>query len=73
MDSPLRAERKKRGWSQKQLGDKVGLSAPQISRIETDGVKADVLIALAAAFDYSLTFDQISNPKNYTGAKPDAA
>lgn len=66
MDSPLRAERKKRGWSQKQLGDKVGLSGPQISRIETEGVKADVLLKLAEVFNYSLTFDQISNPKDYT-------
>jgi len=65
MDSPLRTERKRRGWSQQFVGDKVGLSAPQISRIEADGVKSPYvgkILKLAELFGFTLSLDQICNP-----------
>lgn len=63
MDSPLRAERKRRKWSQKDVGDKVGLSAPQISRIEAGGVNPYVqkILKLVKTFEFSLSIEQICN------------
>lgn len=65
MDSPLRAERKRRKWSQGFVGEKVGLSAPQISRIEAEGVKSPYvgkILKLAELFGFTLSLDQICNP-----------
>lgn len=64
MNSPLRAERKKRKWSQTFVGKQVGLSAPQISRIETSGVKTKYMqkiFDLLKLFDYSISLEQISS------------
>lgn len=65
MDSPLRIARKKRNWSQKEVGDKVGLTAPQVSRIEANGVESSYLkkiLHLVKIFDYSITLEEICNP-----------
>jgi len=61
-----------RGWSQKKLSDITGITASQISRIETgviDNISSDILIKLAKAFgvsvDYILGLTTISTPKSY--------
>jgi transcriptional regulator with XRE-family HTH domain len=62
MESPLKTERKRRGWSQQFVGDKVGLSAPQISRIEANGVESPYLgkiLNLVKLFGFSLSLEQI--------------
>ena len=68
MDSPLKADRNKRDWSQTDVAKRVGLTAPQISRIEKGGVNSPFMkkiLKLVEIFDYSLSLDQICNPKKY--------
>ena len=65
----LRSSRK---WNQKELAQKIGLSASQVSRIEsgeTKSISSDILVKLAKEFhvstDYILGLTVISVPKNY--------
>jgi len=60
------------GISQKELANRIGISAPQMSRIvsgETKTVSSDILIAVAKEFkvstDYILGLTEISFRKNY--------
>jgi transcriptional regulator with XRE-family HTH domain len=64
--------RKDRGWSQKDLAEKINVARSQISRIESGDTKSvgnDILIALAKLFhvstDYLLGITRISTPKSY--------
>lgn len=60
------------GISQKDLSEKIGLSAPQLSRIisgKTPTISNDALIGIAETFkvstDYILGLSSVSIPKNY--------
>ncbi len=60
------------GISQKELADKIGLSAPQLSRIisgKTSTINSDALIGIAETFkvstDYILGLSSVSVRKNY--------
>lgn len=59
----LRSLRKARGWSQAQLGQRVGLSQERISVIESqpEKVNLDTLLTLAMALDAEFSI----------GARPD--
>lgn len=64
--------RSSKGWNQKELAQKIGLSASQVSRIEsgeTKSVSSDILVKLAKEFkvstDYILGLTAISVPKSY--------
>ena len=52
----IRNTRRKRGWSQTQLGDKVGLRQETISLIETGNpaTKIDTILSVLAALDLEL-------------------
>ena len=50
----IQAERRRRGWSQRELGRRAGLTQPKISGIERGGrpwVPSLVLVRLAAALE----------------------
>jgi DNA-binding Xre family transcriptional regulator len=58
--SRLAQLRERRGMSQTQLAAKVGMSGPNISRIETSPSKnltLETMLRLFAALDYEVTFD----------------
>lgn len=51
----IREARKKRGWSQEELGNKSGLSRPTIARVEADNDVTTATIAkVAHALDLRL-------------------
>lgn len=51
----IRESRKKRGWSQEELGNKSGLSRPTIARVEADNDVTTATIAkVAHALDLRL-------------------
>ncbi len=53
----IQRTRKKRGWTQGQLGDRTGLRQGTISLIETghDAVRLDTLLRILAALDLEFT------------------
>lgn len=55
MHTVLERERKKRGWSQREVAKRIGVSAPMMTMIETGKRKPsfDVLIRLLDLFDCS--------------------
>lgn len=64
--------RKDRGWSQKELAEKIHVASSQISRLEsgaTENVSTEILISAAKLFhvsaDYLLGLTQVSVPKSY--------
>lgn len=64
--------RTNRGWNQKELAERMGIAASQLSRIEngeTKNISGDILIKLAKEFcvstDYILGLTTVSVPKNY--------
>jgi len=68
----VRLLRQDRGWSQKELADKVFVAHSQISRLEsgeTTNINSSLLVALAKVFhvstDYLLCLTPISVPKSY--------
>ena len=52
----IRSARRKRGWSQTQLGEKAGLRQETISLIETGNpaTRVDTILAVLAALDLEL-------------------
>ena len=63
MKSALRVERERRGWTLDYVAQQVGVSSAQISRIETEGVKAaETAQEIAKLFGGELTLDQICAP-----------
>lgn len=60
----LRSLRKARGWSQAELGRRVGLSQERISAIESrpEKVNLDTLMTLAMALDAELSIGARAQP-----------
>lgn len=60
----LRSLRKARGWSQAELGRRVGLSQERISAIESrpEKVNLDTLLTLAMALDAELSIGVRAQP-----------
>jgi transcriptional regulator with XRE-family HTH domain len=70
--SPMRIAREKKNLTQKELADKVGVTAAQICRIEAEGVP---IVRTAASIVHhlggSVTLDEVCRPERYT--EPDEA
>ena len=60
----LRSLRKARGWSQAELGRRIGLSQERISAIESrpEKVNLDTLLTLAMALDAELSIGARAQP-----------
>lgn len=60
----VREAREARGWSQGELGAKIGVSGPQISRIESGerGGSASSIVALATVLDIDLNLLKPTDP-----------
>ena len=62
MKTAMRIERERRGWTLDYVAFKVGVSAAQVSRIESEGVRAaETAISITKLFG-NLTLDQVCGP-----------
>ena len=60
MKTALRVARERRGWTLDYVARQVNVSSAQVSRIESEGVRAsETAQALAKLFEGDLTLDQI--------------
>lgn len=66
LGSMIRSARKKKKWSQSQLGEKMGLLQPVISLIETNPSKYDfgILLRICALLGLRLSVDEPDHEDN---------
>ena len=62
MKSPLKQERERRGWTLDYVAQQVGVSSAQISRIESEGVKAAETAQSIARLFGNLSLEEICAP-----------
>lgn len=55
----MRLEREKRGWTLDYVAQQVGVSAAQVSRIESDGVRASETAQAISKLFGNLSLDEI--------------
>jgi len=65
MENRLRVLRAERGWSQAELGDRVGVSRQAVNAIETGKHDPSLPLAFRLAKTFGLSIEQIfSDPEN---------
>lgn len=62
MDNRLRVLRAERGWSQAELGDRIGVSRQAVNAIETGKHDPSLLLAFRIAQVFGLTVEAVFNP-----------
>ncbi len=69
MKSAMKTERERRGWTLEYVAKQVGVSAAQVSRIETDGVRAAETAQAIVKLFGTLTLDQVcaAEPREESG------
>lgn len=70
MKTKMRDERDSRGWTLNYVAERVGVSAAQVSRIESEGVKAAETARAIADLFGNLTLDQICAAEPAPAKKP---
>ncbi|HEU4670208.1 MAG TPA: helix-turn-helix transcriptional regulator [Dyella sp.] len=72
MENRLRVLRAEQGWSQAELGDRIGVSRQAVNAIETGKHDPSLLLAFKIADVFGLTVEAVFRPefKPTTGAIP---
>ncbi|WP_017464072.1 helix-turn-helix transcriptional regulator [Dyella ginsengisoli] len=72
MENRLRVLRAEQGWSQAELGDRIGVSRQAVNAIETGKHDPSLLLAFRIADVFGLTVEAVFRPdlKTTTGALP---
>ena len=72
MENRLRVLRAEQGWSQAELGDRIGVSRQAVNAIETGKHDPSLLLAFRIADVFGLTVEAVFRPdlKTTTGTLP---